>query len=84
MCREGARNLHGSWPACRLGHGCIPGRQRASPCRSPLPRSPLRRSVLHTNPRNRDHIQYFNTAIKTVRVLVNTPASHGAIGDLCE
>ncbi|PSC69509.1 bifunctional acetaldehyde-alcohol dehydrogenase [Micractinium conductrix] len=39
-------------------------------------------SVLHTNPRNRDHIQYFNTAIKTVRVLVNTPASHGAIGDL--
>ncbi|KAL4451627.1 hypothetical protein ABPG75_007289 [Micractinium tetrahymenae] len=39
-------------------------------------------SVLHTNPRNRDHIDYFNATIKTVRVLVNTPASHGAIGDL--
>lgn len=39
-------------------------------------------SVLHTNPRNREHIDFFNETIKTVRVLVNTPASHGAIGDI--
>ncbi|GAB4813245.1 hypothetical protein N2152v2_000291 [Parachlorella kessleri] len=39
-------------------------------------------SVLYTNPRNREHIDYFNSIVKTVRVLINTPASHGAIGDL--
>lgn len=30
-------------------------------------------SVLHTNPRNREHIDYFNATIKTVRVLVGLP-----------
>ncbi|EFN58161.1 hypothetical protein CHLNCDRAFT_141971 [Chlorella variabilis] len=39
-------------------------------------------SVLYTNPRNRKHIDYFARVVKTVRMLVNTPASQGAIGDL--
>lgn len=29
--------------------------------------------MLHTNPRNREHIDYFNATIKTVRVLVRPP-----------
>lgn len=39
-------------------------------------------SVLYTNPLNRKNIAYFNSKIKTVRVLINTPSSQGAIGDL--
>ncbi|PSC68567.1 bifunctional acetaldehyde-alcohol dehydrogenase [Micractinium conductrix] len=39
-------------------------------------------SVLYTSPLNREHIQKFTLAMKTVRVLVNQPASQGAIGDL--
>lgn len=39
-------------------------------------------SVLYTNPANRDEIFYFENQIKTGRVLINTPASQGAIGDL--
>ncbi|GAX83565.1 hypothetical protein CEUSTIGMA_g10990.t1 [Chlamydomonas eustigma] len=38
-------------------------------------------SVLYTNPLNRDHIDRFGSVVKTVRVLINTPASQGAIGD---
>ena len=32
-------------------------------------------SVLYTNPLNRKHIDHFGSIIKTVRVLINTPAS---------
>ncbi|GAX80319.1 hypothetical protein CEUSTIGMA_g7757.t1 [Chlamydomonas eustigma] len=39
-------------------------------------------SVLYTNPLNRDHIDRFGSVVKTVRVLINKPASQGAIGDL--
>eukprot|EP00887_Chlorella_sp_A99_P006632 scaffold3.g6632.t1 len=39
-------------------------------------------SVLYTNPLNREHIEQFNRTVKTVRVLINTPSSHGAIGDV--
>lgn len=39
-------------------------------------------SVLHTNPLNRAHIEQYGKRIKTVRVLINCPASQGAIGDL--
>ncbi|EFN53515.1 hypothetical protein CHLNCDRAFT_58567 [Chlorella variabilis] len=39
-------------------------------------------SVLYTSPLNRARIERFTRAIKTVRVLVNTPSSQGAIGDL--
>lgn len=39
-------------------------------------------SVLYTNPLNREHIQHFGVVIKTVRILINTPAAQGAIGDL--
>ncbi|MBF2066284.1 MAG: bifunctional acetaldehyde-CoA/alcohol dehydrogenase [Calothrix sp. C42_A2020_038] len=39
-------------------------------------------SVLYTNPTNIDDITYFETMMKTGRVLINTPSSQGAIGDL--
>ncbi|GCL35284.1 aldehyde-alcohol dehydrogenase [Sphaerospermopsis reniformis] len=39
-------------------------------------------SVLYTAPENRDHITQFENTLHTSRVLVNTPSSQGAIGDL--
>jgi len=39
-------------------------------------------SVLYTNKQNSDRIKRFGDVIKTGRVLVNMPSSHGAIGDL--
>lgn len=39
-------------------------------------------SVLYTHPENTDHIRAFESQVKTVRVLINTPASQGAIGDI--
>ncbi|GIL64204.1 hypothetical protein Vafri_18176 [Volvox africanus] len=39
-------------------------------------------SVLYTNPLNKAHIELFESTVKTVRILINTPASQGAIGDL--
>lgn len=39
-------------------------------------------SVLYTMPSNTAHIQHFESILKTSRVLINTPASQGAIGDL--
>lgn len=39
-------------------------------------------SVLYTNPLNKAHIAHFGDIIKTVRVLINTPAAQGAIGDV--
>lgn len=39
-------------------------------------------SVLYTDPRNQDRISYFETHVSTGRVLINTPSSQGAIGDL--
>ena len=39
-------------------------------------------AVLYTNPGNTAHIQAFETQIETSRVLINTPSSQGAIGDL--
>lgn len=39
-------------------------------------------SVLYTKPDNRKNIGLFTDKMKTVRVLINTPASQGAIGDL--
>ncbi len=39
-------------------------------------------SVLYTSPENRDQINYFEAKLHTSRILVNTPASQGAIGDL--
>ncbi|KAJ9514832.1 hypothetical protein QJQ45_028502 [Haematococcus lacustris] len=39
-------------------------------------------SVLYTNPLNRAHIDYYGSLMKTVRILVNSPAAQGAIGDL--
>ncbi|PRW60149.1 bifunctional acetaldehyde- alcohol dehydrogenase isoform A [Chlorella sorokiniana] len=39
-------------------------------------------SVLYTNPLNQKHIRLFERTIKTVRVLINCPASQGAIGDI--
>jgi acetaldehyde dehydrogenase / alcohol dehydrogenase len=39
-------------------------------------------AVLYTSPANTDHIQRFENTLKTSRVLVNMPASQGAIGDL--
>ncbi|WP_088893346.1 bifunctional acetaldehyde-CoA/alcohol dehydrogenase [Leptolyngbya ohadii] len=39
-------------------------------------------SVLYINPAHLDDIAYFKHAVKTSRVLINTPASQGAIGDL--
>ena len=39
-------------------------------------------AVLYTKPDNSDHIQQFESLVETSRVLINTPASQGAIGDL--
>lgn len=39
-------------------------------------------SVLYTAPGNQDRISVFGAAVKTARVLINQPSSHGAIGDL--
>ncbi len=39
-------------------------------------------SVLYTAPSNYDRIKYFETKVETARVLINTPSSQGAIGDL--
>lgn len=40
-------------------------------------------SVLYTDQdNNKDRIAHFGTTIKTCRILINQPASHGAIGDL--
>lgn len=39
-------------------------------------------SVLYTSPDNSEHINYFESRMETGRVLINTPASQGAIGDL--
>lgn len=39
-------------------------------------------SVLYTKPDNLDHIRYFESKIETSRILINTPSSQGAIGDL--
>jgi len=39
-------------------------------------------SVLYTHPGNSEHIQYFEHRLQTGRVLINTPSSQGAIGDL--
>jgi acetaldehyde dehydrogenase/alcohol dehydrogenase len=39
-------------------------------------------SVLYTDPANKEHIDYFESMVETARVLINTPSSQGAIGDL--
>ncbi len=39
-------------------------------------------SVLYTDPKNRERINSFSSYVKTGRVLVNMPASQGAIGDI--
>ena len=39
-------------------------------------------SVLYIDPAHLDDITYFKNAVKTSRVLINTPSSQGAIGDL--
>ncbi len=39
-------------------------------------------AVLYTSPSNLDHIRRFENRVETARVLINTPSSHGAIGDL--
>ncbi len=39
-------------------------------------------AVLYTDPANLDDIAYFENGVKTSRVLINTPSSQGAIGDL--
>jgi acetaldehyde dehydrogenase/alcohol dehydrogenase len=39
-------------------------------------------SVLYTDSINSDRINYFETHVSTGRVLINTPSSQGAIGDL--
>jgi acetaldehyde dehydrogenase/alcohol dehydrogenase len=39
-------------------------------------------SVLYTDSSNSDRINYFETHVSTGRVLINTPSSQGAIGDL--
>ena len=39
-------------------------------------------SVLNTNQLNTANMRYFGDAMKTVRILINTPASLGAIGDV--
>ncbi len=39
-------------------------------------------SVLYTDPMNQTDIEYFEQRMQTARVLINTPASQGAIGDL--
>lgn len=39
-------------------------------------------SVLYTYPANEDRIQHFGKTLTTCRILINIPASQGAIGDL--
>ncbi|WIA31174.1 hypothetical protein OEZ86_001181 [Tetradesmus obliquus] len=39
-------------------------------------------SCLYTSPQNKEHINDFQQAMETVRILINSPASQGAIGDL--
>ncbi len=39
-------------------------------------------SVLYTDPSNHDRVDYFDSHVSTGRVLINTPSSQGAIGDL--
>lgn len=39
-------------------------------------------AVLYTNPANLEGIAYFKNIVKTGRILINTPSSQGAIGDL--
>jgi len=39
-------------------------------------------AVLYTEPSNLEHIKAFEDKVKTARVLINTPSSQGAIGDL--
>lgn len=39
-------------------------------------------AVLYINPEKMDDISYFKNSVKTSRVLINTPSSQGAIGDL--
>jgi acetaldehyde dehydrogenase/alcohol dehydrogenase len=39
-------------------------------------------AVLYTDPANLDHIRRFEDRVETSRVLINTPSSQGAIGDL--
>ena len=39
-------------------------------------------SVLYTNPRNRDRIKVYGDTMPTGRVMINCPASQGAIGDV--
>lgn len=39
-------------------------------------------SVIYTSPVNKDRIAQFGEAVKTARILVNMPSSHGAIGDI--
>ncbi|NRA47486.1 MAG: iron-containing alcohol dehydrogenase, partial [Oligoflexales bacterium] len=39
-------------------------------------------SVLYTNPANNQRIDYFDSHVSTGRILINSPASQGAIGDM--
>ncbi|HBB35761.1 MAG TPA: bifunctional acetaldehyde-CoA/alcohol dehydrogenase [Cyanobacteria bacterium UBA8803] len=39
-------------------------------------------AVLYTNPAHTEHIKRFEDRVQTSRVLINTPSSQGAIGDL--
>lgn len=39
-------------------------------------------AVLYTDPANAEHIRKFEDSVETARVLINTPSSQGAIGDL--
>ncbi|MDX2231233.1 MAG: bifunctional acetaldehyde-CoA/alcohol dehydrogenase [Leptolyngbyaceae cyanobacterium bins.349] len=39
-------------------------------------------AVLYTDPANLEHIRRFEDTVQTARVLINTPSSQGAIGDL--
>ncbi|HLO59487.1 MAG TPA: bifunctional acetaldehyde-CoA/alcohol dehydrogenase [Bacteroidales bacterium] len=39
-------------------------------------------SVLYTNPLNKERIDSFSSLVKTGRLLINMPASQGAIGDI--
>jgi len=39
-------------------------------------------SVLYTDPNNKERIESFSSLIKTGRLLINMPASQGAIGDI--
>ena len=39
-------------------------------------------SVLYTNPQNRENIRVFEESVNTCRMLINTPAAQGGIGDV--